>query len=93
MLFPFYYSVKRNVGVVPWFSIYMPPLVAVLVMGSAIYGLLALGVNLWVAVAAGCLIYVLMLFVTGALRGEDMAVVGRALPLGPLRRWLPAGGA
>ncbi|MFN8489267.1 MAG: oligosaccharide flippase family protein [Caldilineaceae bacterium] len=90
LLFPFYYSVKRNVGVVPWFSIYVPPLVAVLVMGSAIYGLLALGVNLWVAVAVGCLIYIIMLFVTGALRGEDMALIARALPLGPLRRWLPA---
>ena len=89
LLFPFYYSVKRNVGVVPWFSIYMPPLVATLVMASAIYALTRLGVNVWLAVGVGCVVYVIMLLITGALRGEDMAMVGRALPIGPLRRWLP----
>ena len=54
--------------------------------------LTALHVNLWLGTGIGCLIYVLMLFVTGALHGEDMALVWGALPLGALRRWLPVGG-
>ncbi|CAN5689842.1 hypothetical protein BH10CHL1_BH10CHL1_13720 [soil metagenome] len=92
LLFPFYYSVKRNVGVVPWLSIYLPPLLSVIGMGGAIYGFNWLGINLWVSVGLGCLVYALLLVITGALRGEDMALVGRTLPLGPLRRWLPVAG-
>ncbi|MCX6049685.1 MAG: flippase [Chloroflexi bacterium] len=92
LLFPFYYSVKRNVGVVPWVAIYLPPLLSVLGMGGAIYGFTWLGINLWVSVGLGCFVYLLLLVITGALRGEDMALVGRTLPLGPLRRWLPVTG-
>jgi hypothetical protein len=61
-------------------------------MGATIYGLTVLGVNLWLGVPAGCLAYLLMLLLTGALRGEEMAIVGRALPLGSLRRLLPVSG-
>jgi O-antigen/teichoic acid export membrane protein len=92
LLFPFYYSVRRNVGVVPWFSLVIPPAVAVALMGGAIYGLRSTGLNLWLSVVAGLLVYGLTLLLSGALRGEDLAVVGRALPLGPLRRVLPVGG-
>lgn len=59
-------------------------------MASVIYALTVVGVNVWLAVAVGCMVYAIMLLITGALRGEDMAIVGRALPIGPLRRWLPA---
>ena len=55
-------------------------------MGAAIYGLIALGVNLWVAVFIGEFVYLGALVVTGALKGEEMAIVGRALPLGRLKR-------
>ncbi len=92
LLIPFYISVRRNVGTVPWVQVFVPPLLAVAIMGAAIYGLNGVGVNLWLAVAVGCLIYGGALVATGALRGEEMAIVGRALPLGPLRRLLPAKG-
>jgi len=92
LLFPFYYSVKRNVGVVPWLAIYAPALLAVAGMGALIYALIGWGINLWLATMLGCLAYPVLLLATGALRGEDMALVGRTLPLGPLRRLLPAGG-
>ena len=59
-------------------------------VASVVYELYVVGVNVWLAVAVGCMVYVIMLRISGALRGEDMAIVGRALPIGPLRRWLPA---
>jgi hypothetical protein len=71
--------------------IYGPPLLAVGLMGLAAYGLVAAGVNVWLAVGVGSAVYVGGLALTGALRGEDMAVVLRALPIGPLRRWVAAG--
>jgi O-antigen/teichoic acid export membrane protein len=87
LLFPFYASVRRHVGTVPWLALFVPPLLAVALMGGAIYALTRLDVNLWLAVLSGGLVYLAGLVITGALRGDDMALVGRSLPLGPLRRW------
>jgi O-antigen/teichoic acid export membrane protein len=91
LLFPFYYSVRRNVGHVPWLQVYGPPLLATGLMGLATYGLMLAGVNVWLAVAGGLVVYLVGLILTGALRGEDMATVLRALPIGPLRRLVAAG--
>jgi O-antigen/teichoic acid export membrane protein len=90
LLFPFYASVRRHVGTVPWLAIWGPPLVALAVMGGVSYSLSASGVNVWLSTLIGGLSYGVALVLTGALRGEDMVVVGRALPLGPLRRVLSA---
>jgi O-antigen/teichoic acid export membrane protein len=91
LLFPFYASVRRHVGPVPWLAIFLAPVISALVMGGTIYGLLALGVNLWLSVLVGGLVYSVALVLGGALQGEDMALIGQALPLGPLRRLLPVG--
>ena len=91
LLFPFYYSVRRNVGRVPWWRVYGPPLLATALMGLATYGLVTAGINVWIAVALGLVVYLVGLLLTGALRGEDMATVLRALPIGPLRKLVPAG--
>ncbi len=91
LLFPFYYSVRRNVGRVPWLRVFGPPLLATALMGLATYGLVLAGINVWLAVAGGLVVYVAGLMLTGALRGEDMATVLRALPIGPLRRLVAAG--
>ncbi len=91
LLFPFYYSVRRHVGRVPWGRVYGPPLLATALMGLATYGLVTAGVNVWVAVALGSVVYLAGLLLTGALRGEDMATVLRALPIGPLRKLVAAG--
>ncbi|MBX3015285.1 MAG: flippase [Caldilineaceae bacterium] len=88
LLFPFYYSVRRHVGVVPWLSIFWGPIGASLVMGLASYGMLALGSNVWLAVAVGTLGYGSTLLLTGTLQQNDLRVVWQAVPLGPLRRWL-----
>jgi O-antigen/teichoic acid export membrane protein len=85
LLFPFYYSVKRNVGVVPWFSICLRPALALVITGIATYGLTTAGLNVWLAVGLGLLIYAGLLALTGALRGNDMELVWQALPLPFLR--------
>jgi hypothetical protein len=92
LLFPFYLCVRRHVGPVPWISVFAGPLVATLLMGVTIFGLTRLDVNIWPATVSGALLYLAALYLTGALRAEDMALVGRALPLGPLRRLLPVSG-
>jgi O-antigen/teichoic acid export membrane protein len=89
LLIPFYLSVRRNVGTVPWVAIFAVPLAAVAVMGAAGYALIGMGLNVWLATAIGSLCYLGVLILGGVFRGEEMALVGRALPLGPLRRLLP----
>ena len=83
LLFPFYYSVRRNVGVVPWLRILARA------RGSdgaddrgdcaaAALGRWACGLR-W---RAGSLVYLLALAPLGAFRGEDMALVLRNCRLG-----------
>ena len=91
LLFPFSYCVRRNVGRVPWWRVFGPPGLAAAVMGASIYALQGSGLNVWLAVGVGLVVYAGGLLVTGALKGEDMAVVLRALPVGPLRRLLLVG--
>ena len=86
LLFPFYYSVRRNVGAVPWARIVVPPAVATALMMAATVLLQRFGMGLWLSVGAGLLIYLLALVPLGAFRGEDMALVLDKLPLGPLKR-------
>lgn len=90
LLIPFYWCVKGNVGTVPWLSLAWRPLVATVVMGAAIAGLTSIGMDVWLAVGPGWIVYVLVFALVGGFRGEDMAIVGRALPIGPLRRLFPA---
>ena len=89
LLFPFYYSIKRHVGVVPWLSIYGGPALAVAIMGLAIYAINTLGVNIWGSVVVGVVVYLLALLVTGVFRHDDMNVISKALPLERWRQRLP----
>ncbi|MCB9138860.1 MAG: oligosaccharide flippase family protein [Caldilineaceae bacterium] len=86
LLFPFAYSVRRHVGALFWPGIVLPSLLAALFMIGGIWVLRRTGVNLFLATALGWPVYALGLLLTGALRGEEMAAVADALPLGPLRR-------
>lgn len=92
LLFPFYYSVKRHVGVVSWASLIASPVLSTIIMGTAIFGFVGLGTNAWIAVTIGWVVYIVMLTISGGFRGEDMATIGNALPLGPLKRLLPVSG-
>ena len=86
LLFPFYWIVRRSVGTVPWGRVFGPPLLAVAAMGCTIWLLQRAEFSLLLALPAGLLVYVAVLPVAGAFRGEEMALVMRALPIGPLRR-------
>ncbi|MCE7987966.1 MAG: hypothetical protein DYG89_42925 [Caldilinea sp. CFX5] len=93
LLFPFYYSVKRHVGVVPWLSIYGGPAMAGGVMGLVTYAINSLGINIWGSVAVGMVVYLFALLFTGVLQHEDMHVIGKALPLERWRHRLPGASA
>jgi len=82
LLFPFYASVKRHVGVVPWGSIVWGPIVAMALMGATAYGLLMLSLNPWGAAGVSLLSYLIGLWATGVFAHRDMAVVRQALPFG-----------
>ena len=89
LLIPFYWSVRQHVGRVPWLSLVWRPVLATGVMGGVIWGVRNLGGNPLLAVGVGWGIYVGVLALLGGFQGEEMAILARALPLGPLRRLLP----
>ena len=91
LLIPFSIMVRRHVGVTPWLHVVSSPLISVAAMGVITFGLSQFGVNSWLAVMVGLGVYGLGLLATGAFRGEDMAAILNALPIGPLRRLLPVG--
>src|SRR5690606_30611735 len=61
LLFPFYWSVRRHVGSVPWAGIFARPALAVAVMGAAMAVLVRMDINIWMAALAGAAVYVLAL--------------------------------
>jgi len=91
LLIPFSIMVRRHVGETPWLRVVASPLISVAAMGVIAFGLIQFGVNAWLAVTVGLGVYGLGLLATGAFRGEDMAAILNALPIGPLRRLLPVG--
>lgn len=82
LLIPFYRSVRKHVGIVPWRSIFAVPVAGLVVMRGAIYGLGLIDVNIWAATALGLLAYVLTLAASGVFQREEMAVLRKALPWG-----------
>ena len=91
LLFPFYYSVKRNVGTVSWLRVFAPPAASVAVMGLVIFLLSRNGLNVWLAVLLSWGVYTVLLVITGAFKGKEMAMLGEQLPVGPLRRLMVRG--
>ncbi len=84
LLIPFYWSVRRHVGRVAWGDLLWRPVVALGGMAATIYGLTGAGLSVWLAVGTGWIVYAAIFALLGGLRGEEMALVARALPLG---RW------
>jgi len=86
LLIPFYWSVRRHVGRVDWGDLLWRPVVALGGMAATIYGLAGAGLSVWLGVGLGWIVYAVIFWLLGGLRGEDMAVMIRALPLGRWRR-------
>lgn len=89
LFFPFYAMVKQSVGRVPWLAIFLRPALSTGAMGVVIWLVGMAGVNVWLAALVGAAAYLVALAGLGIFRDEELAILGRALPLGPLRRLLP----
>jgi O-antigen/teichoic acid export membrane protein len=83
LLIPFYYSVRKNLGRLPWLSLFWQPLFASVVMAAAMWWLRDLYWLLLIPV--GGVIYLTTLVLLGGFRQPDMDLLGRLLPLGRLR--------
>jgi len=82
LLLPFYYSVRKNLASVPFWSIAWRPALAAGVMGIALWGLVA-RVGLFAAVPLAGMLYVILLIALGALGEDERALLRRLVPL----RW------
>ena len=81
LLFPFHYSVRRNVGPVPWVQVFLPATLAALAMGVVIYALVRTGINVWPATVVGLAVYGVGLVLAGGLRGRELAFIAERLSL------------
>lgn len=88
LLLPFYYSIRRNLGPVPWLDVVWRPALAAAVMGGALWFLRDAGAL--VIVPAAALVYFGVLAAVGGFRQPDMDLIWRALPLDRLRARLAA---
>ena len=84
LLIPFYYSVRKNLTIVPWFDVVWRPAVAAAAMGGVMW--LLFGGNHLLMVVAGAAVYFGVLAAVGGFRQPDMSLIWSALPLGRLRR-------
>jgi O-antigen/teichoic acid export membrane protein len=83
LLVPFYHSVRKHLGPLPWGSLFWRPVVASLVMGG-VMGLLR---SLWwpLLIPIGGAVYGVVLYLVGGFRQPDMDVVWGLIPIARLR--------
>ncbi len=75
LFLPFYYSVRKNISVLPFAELFWRPVVASAVMGAVIW--LLRSSSLLLIVPAAMIIYAVLLLVLGALTKEDWELVKR----------------
>jgi O-antigen/teichoic acid export membrane protein len=80
LLIPFYYSVRKNLGPVPFVSVAWRPVVASGVMGLAVWWMLPL-VGLLIAIPMAGIIYSVLLITLGALGDDEKMLLRRLVPL------------
>jgi O-antigen/teichoic acid export membrane protein len=81
LFIPFAWAVRRFIGPMPWVYLLGPPLIAAAANGALVWGLQRLGVSLWLALIAGFIVYVALLLVLGAFRGDEFAVIRNRMRL------------
>jgi O-antigen/teichoic acid export membrane protein len=87
LLIPFYYSIRKHLGRLPWFSLFWRPTLASVVMAAVMW--LLSGLHWLLLIPVGAFVYVVVLFLIGGFRQPDMDLLGRLLPLDRLRARLP----
>jgi O-antigen/teichoic acid export membrane protein len=87
LLLPFYYSVRKHLGRLPWLSLFWRPAVAAAVMAAAMW--LLRDLNWLLLVLLGGAVYLVVLALVGGFRQPDMDLLSRLIPLTRLRARLP----
>ncbi len=78
LLIPFYYSVRKHLGTLPWLSLFWQPTVASLVMAAVMWVLQDLP---WLAlIPVGGGVYFVILTLVGGFRQPDMDLLRRLVP-------------
>ncbi len=79
LLIPFYYCVRKNLASVPLWSLMWRPTLAAGLMGIALWGMVP-RVGLLISVPAAGILYAALLILSGALGGDERALLRRLLP-------------
>jgi O-antigen/teichoic acid export membrane protein len=79
LFIPFARAVHRYIAPMPWVGLLGRPLLATAVNLAIVWGLERAGLPTMVAVAAGFTAYVAVLFILGAFRGDEFAVLRNSL--------------
>jgi O-antigen/teichoic acid export membrane protein len=87
LLLPFYYSLRKHLGRLPWLSLFWQPAIASAVMGLVLWLLRDLAWPLLIPI--GGAVYLIVLTLIGGFRQPDMDLLGRLLPLDRLKARLP----
>jgi O-antigen/teichoic acid export membrane protein len=79
LFIPFWWAVRRHVGPISWTGMLARPVLATIANVAIVWGLEQLGLPLIVSLPAGFVAYAMLLFVLGAFRGEEFAVLRNSL--------------
>jgi O-antigen/teichoic acid export membrane protein len=83
LLAPFYYAVRKHLGVLPWLSLFWQPTLASAIMAGAMWLLRDIPWPLLIPV--GGVVYLVVLALLGGFRQPDMDMLGRLLPADRLK--------
>ena len=83
LLIPFYYSIRKHLGPLPWLSISWQPAIASVIMAGGLWLLRDLSWLLLIPI--GGVIYLTALLLLGGLRQPDMDLLGKLIPVDRIR--------
>ncbi len=79
LLLLFARRVRRHVGAVAWPDLTWRPLISAVAMGTVLYGMTSIGVDVWLAILPGWAVYAAVLALTGGFTDTDLRVAVGAL--------------
>ena len=79
LLLLFARRVRRHVGAVAWPDLIWRPTISAVAMGAVLYGMSAIGVDVWLAILPGWAVYAAVLALSGGFTDADLRVAGAAL--------------